>query len=278
MRDLELTIRDAGRIKGLSVLLLSGEPGVGKTHTAELFQDLWGDAFGCEVTKLFFQCYRGLEKDKLLYDIHVPNMVEAMVNKSIDPQRPTIQEGMLYKAARASMTGKTLLILDELDKASEEIDTLLLDYFQNGRLSDPMFGEVVADPKNLIVIITSNEQRDLNDALYRRMRYVRLLYPSAEKQHNILRKMDSQAYDHFGKDTVSQLVNISDLYRTKDVERKIVVNQIARIMSDCTVLHSKEDVHATMCQWFSPYEQDWHVLRKLPGYDELLTRLTNNVC
>lgn len=274
MINLELTIRDAGRVKGLSVLLLSGEPGVGKTHMAELFQALWSETFGTPVTKLFFQCYRGLEKDKLLYDIHVPNMVEAMVNKVIDPERPTIQEGMLYKAARASLTGKTLLILDELDKASEEIDTLLLDFFQNGRLSDPMFGEVIAKPENLIVIITSNEQRDLNDALYRRMRYVRLMYPEQEKQHIILRKMDKDAYDFFGRETIDLLIKMSDTYRAREVERRIVVNQIARIMSDCMALHSEKDVEAIICQWFSPFETDWVILRALASFQPLVKKLT----
>lgn len=274
MINLELTIRDAGRIKGLSVLLLSGEPGVGKTHMAELFQGLWSETFEVPVTKLFFQCYRGLEKDKLLYDIHVPNMVEAMVNKVIDPDRPTIQEGMLYKAARSSLTSKTLLILDELDKASEEIDTLLLDFFQNGRLSDPMFGEVIANPQNLVVIITSNEQRDLNDALYRRMRYVRLMYPEQDKQHVILGRMDKEAYDLFGYETIDLLIKTSDLYRKKAVERKIVVNQIARIMSDCMALHSEKDVEATICQWFSPYESDWVVLKALPYFQPLVKKLT----
>ena len=277
MINLELTIRDAGRIKGLSVLLLSGEPGVGKTHSAELFQTLWAESFNCEVTKLFFQCYRGLEKDKLLYDVHVPNMIEAMVNKVIDPDKPTIQEGMLYKAARASLNGKTLLILDELDKASEEIDTLLLDFFQNGRLSDPMFGEVIAVPGNLIVIITSNEQRELNDALYRRMRYIRLMYPDQAKQHSILRKMDAEAYDYFGKDTINDLICLSDLYRAKNVERRIVVNQIARIMSDCMALHLLADVEATVCQWFSPFESDWMILRSLPKFAHTVKRLTRDI-
>lgn len=278
MRDLELTIRDAGRIKGLSVLLLSGEPGVGKTHMAELFQVLWAETFGCEVTKLFFQCYRGMEKDKLLYDIHVPNMVEAMVNKVIDPERPTIQEGMLYKAARASQKGKTLLILDELDKANEEIDTLLLDYFQNGRLSDPMFGEVIAKPENLIVIITSNEQRDLNDALYRRLRYVRLMYPAPPQQHVILRKMDKQAYEAYGDARVAELIKFADSYRAQpNIERKVVVNQLSRIMSDCLILHSKDDVEAIISLWFSPYETDWQIMKYLPGYKELVNSFVDVV-
>jgi MoxR-like ATPase len=273
MKDLNLTIRDAGRLKGLSALLLSGEPGVGKTHAAELLQVLWSDLSPGEVKKTFFQLYENVEKEKLLYDYHVPKMVEAIAsNGSIQVKaQDIISEGVLYKAAMNSLTGKSLLILDELDKATPEIDILLLDFLENGRLSDPMFGEVKANPKNLIVVITSNEQRELNDALYRRLRYVRLPYPSEEKQYKILCAMDKETCELFGKDIVNDLINLSMTYRNMDVERKVVVNQLSRLLADLTVLRSsKEYIMKAICQWFSPFEDDWKQLVKLTDFKEFV--------
>jgi MoxR-like ATPase len=277
MKDLNLTIRDAGRIKGLSAILMSGEPGVGKTHAAELLQLLWSDLGNGEpVKKIFFQLYENVEKEKLLYDYNLPKMVEGMASNGTIQVKASdiVSEGVLYQAALNSHKGRTLLILDELDKASQEIDVLLLDFLQNGRLSDPMFGEIIADQKNLIVAITSNEQRELNDALYRRLRYVRLPYPSVEKQHKILQKMDKEGYDVFGPTIVGNLISLSMDYRGKDVERKVVVNQLSRLLSDLAVLRNNEtDIKKAVCQWFSPYPDDWTVLTKLNGFNKFVKEI-----
>jgi MoxR-like ATPase len=313
MKDINLAIRDVGRIKGVSALLLAGEPGVGKTHWSELAAQYWFDLLGQPVNKIFMQLYKGVEKEKLLYDYHMPNMVEAMTDGAAqlqataglvdamriqaDPKNTSmrnelhglvhrlekkavrkgeiIQHGVLYKAALSSHTQPTLLVLDELDKATEEIDVLLLDFLQNGRLTDPLFGEVVANMHNLLVIITSNEQRELNDALYRRLRYVRLPYPTPDRQLRILRDMDAESFAALGEPAVESLIALADSYRKKDVTRKVVVNQLARLMADLVVLrHDAGYVQEAIVQWFSPNEDDWKVAAKLSGFKPFVDLVT----
>lgn len=271
MKDINLTIRDAGRIKGISATLLAGEPGVGKTHMSEMVKVFWEDYSEGPVNKIFFQLYNGVEKEKLLYDYHLPNMVNAMAFKEgTAKDNPVLLEGVLYQAARSSLTQKTLLVLDELDKGGEDIDILLLDFLQNGRLSDPMFGEVLVNFKNLIIVITSNEQRELNDALYRRLRYLRLPYPTKDKQVRILKDMDRESFNALGQHVMELLIDLSLLYREKkDVERKVVVNQLARLAADLVVLrHNKADVKEAVCSWFSPHENDWKILTKIKEFDK----------
>lgn len=274
MKDINLTIRDAGRIKGISATLLAGEPGVGKTHTAELLARYWEDYDpNGPVKQIFFQLYNGVEKEKLLYDYHLPNMVNAMAFKEGSAStHPVLLEGVLYQAARSSLTQKTVLVLDELDKGGEDIDILLLDFLQNGRLSDPMFGEVKVNFKNIIVVITSNEQRELNDALYRRLRYIRLQYPDKDKQLRIIKSMDPASFEELGKHKVELLIDLSMLYRKKeDVERKVVVNQLARLVADLVVLrHNRDHVKESICQWFSPNEQDWTILTNIREFDKFV--------
>lgn len=320
-KKLELTIKDTANKSNMSVLCMAGEPGVGKTHNAEVLPMMWELIAGEPVKQIFFQMYDGAGKDKLLYDYDMPSILNSLNSQlavelffyrmieifilvantlSLGLLRPlltplerykntqvecikckgtdSIREGVLYQAARHSLTGKVVLILDEIDKARPEVDTFLLDFFQNGRLSDPLLGDVKANFENIIVILTTNEQRELNDALYRRMRYWALPYPSRTEELERLQTKHPEEFEILGEEKVKFLINVAKSYReTKGIKRKIVTNQIGRLMRDLVTLLPKDysklsakeksnneiEVNETICSWFSPYFADWDILNKI---------------
>jgi MoxR-like ATPase len=294
MQEIQLALQDTLNLeKSISVIQLAGEPGVGKTYWAEKSAEIWDKQWvlyekiirqsNSPITEdleksfkpcktIFMQLYNGIDKATLLYDYNLPEMVERLSNMNsnrLDNSNNTnttskdlVIKGVLYQAAILSQTQRVILILDEIDKADESIDTLLFDFYQNSRLYDPLFGLIKAEPSRLLVIMTSNEQRELNDALYRRIRAINLPYPSKEDQRNIIQSLSPNAYSFYNTQIVDDLIDLSLKYREANIERKVVVNQLARLLNDVMVLTSKEDILLQTANWFSNVNSDRnHVLK-----------------
>jgi len=260
LKHIDLAIKDAEYgIDGISAILLLGEPGVGKTFLGEAVVEIWEAK-----RKIFFQLYEGVEKEKLLMDISVPRLVKAMVGKDASDQSISdiIQDGVLYQFVRSTQKTKTVLILDELDKADEEVDILMLDLLQNGRISDPSFGEVFANSRNGIIVMTSNEERKLNKALYRRIRKVRMIYPDPKQQFDLLNFKAEKEIIAIGEKKVNHLIKISEAYRLLKPEIKTNPYVLYRIIMDLyTMQHSeKEDIVDLIRDWFSSETHDWKLI------------------
>lgn len=147
--------------------LLKGLPGAGKTSTAEAF------VLAVDAHKFFYQCNPGTGFDQL---IGQPNLGAVLRQDAA----ACISDGILIQAAKAAMAGEdVVLILDEIDKSSPEVDAYLLDFLQSRRIHDSNMEEIVipTDVK-FWVFLTSNEERDLSDALMRRVRRITVDRPS----------------------------------------------------------------------------------------------------
>lgn len=264
IKQIELTIRDAENdIDGISTLLLFGEPGVGKTFLAEAVQTIWNAQH-----KIFFQLYEDVEKEKILMDINVPKLVEAMIHRETwkGSINDIIQNGVLYQAVESSHKQKTVFILDEIDKADQEIDILLLDFIQNGRISDPSFGVKYANRNNLIFIMTSNEERELNKALPRRIRKVRMLYPTVDQQFKIMKIKSPHIVKDMGKAKIENIIKISEAYRKQNPMIKSNPYSIYRALNDIHSLMETgtvEDVIEVFNMWFSHKETDQKIILNL---------------
>jgi len=142
---------------GVKALFIEGPPGVGKTYLAECL------ASGIKAEYIFHQFHSWTDDTDLFIGVNIPAAVAGDVNK-------IEQFGSLAKAAKNSRKGRVVLCLDELDKAPERVDCLLLDFLQSGRvpLGDGTFEQ--ADLTNLLVFITSNKVRDVHSSLKRRCR------------------------------------------------------------------------------------------------------------
>ena len=147
--------------------LLRGVPGSGKTSTAEAF------ALAVGAKKFFYQCNPGTGKDEL---IGQPNLA-AVLRQDSDR---AISDGILIQAARTAMGGQdVVLILDEIDKSSPEVDSYLLDFLQSRRIHDSTMQELnIPTDVKFWVFVTSNNERDLSDALMRRVKRFNVERPS----------------------------------------------------------------------------------------------------
>jgi MoxR-like ATPase len=145
----------------LRTLLLEGPPGCGKTAFAEHIAAV----LGAEI--LFHQLHAWSDDQELFTGVDV---VAAVAGDAHNVR----QTGVLARAAEASATSLVVLVLDELDKAPERVEALLLDALQSGRVPVAPGRHVRAYPERLIVALTSNGQRQHSDALLRRVRRVRM--------------------------------------------------------------------------------------------------------
>lgn len=170
-------------------LLLEGEAGVGKTEVAKCAARV----FDAELVRL--QCYEGLDAQHALYDWDYRRQLLAIqatrgdrspssgdATDALYTERYLVRRPVL-KAI--SNDGPTVLLIDEIDRADEAFEALLLEVLSDFQVSVPELGTVSATDKP-IVILTSNGIRELSDALRRRCLYHHLDYPDRDKERAIL--------------------------------------------------------------------------------------------
>lgn len=169
-------------------LLLEGEPGVGKTEVARLLATLSGR----ELVRL--QCYEGLDAGQAIYEWdHVGQLLHARAASASDPDAaPAIdvyddrflRERPLLTAVRHAP--RTVLLLDEVDRADVEFEALLLEFLADFQVTIPERGTLRASAPP-IVVLTSNRTRELHGALRRRCLYHWIGLPDAARERAILR-------------------------------------------------------------------------------------------
>ncbi|MFB6155282.1 MAG: AAA family ATPase [Haloferacaceae archaeon] len=166
-------------------LLVEGEPGAGKTELAKVL----AAEFGSELIRL--QCYEGLTAEHALYEWNYSKQLLSMQTGE-DPETSVftaeyLLERPLLRALRSTGERPPVLLIDEIDRADDEFEALLLEVLSDFQVSVPELGTVSAD-RPPIVVVTSNRTRALSDALKRRCLYLHVEPPSFEKETTILRR------------------------------------------------------------------------------------------
>ena len=175
--------------KGVSAILLEGDPGCGKTFLSEVFSQF----LGTETEYIYTQCVEETNSDRLIATYNVPAIVKGDADKSI-------AEGILAKAINLANNGKkVVLTIDELDKAREVLDSYFLDFLQNGKIENSN-NEILSltedGRKNLYVILAKNNERNLLDALLRRCSVIKLPpMPPVLAYKTLLRKFENVDHD-----------------------------------------------------------------------------------
>ncbi|MGB3481193.1 MAG: MoxR family ATPase [Mycobacterium sp.] len=171
-------------------LLLEGEPGVGKTTAAKTLAAVIGSPL------IRLQCYEGLTAAEALYDW---NYQRQLLSIRLAEARGTgITEEDLYtetylvdrpilKCVRAVGPAPPVLLIDEIDRADDEFEALLLEFLAESAITIPELGTLVAQQPP-IAVLTSNRSRDLHDALRRRCLYHWIDYPDPARAAAIVRR------------------------------------------------------------------------------------------
>lgn len=185
-------------------LLLEGEAGVGKTEVAKCL------AAVLDTPLIRLQCYEGLDAQHALYDWDYQRQLLAiqMVGKA-DPEalkktlysRDFLVERPLLKAIASEQ--QVVLLIDEVDRADEEFEALLLEVLSDYQVSIPELGTYMATTRPR-VILTSNGVRELSDALRRRCLYHYLDYPDSRREQAIVKAKLPAIDDQLNR----QLVNV----------------------------------------------------------------------
>ncbi len=171
-------------------LLLEGEPGVGKTAAARALSN----ALRTPLIRL--QCYEGLTVGEALYEwnyqrqLLAVRLAESRHETLADADLFTaefLQERPILRAVRHAGPTPPVLLIDEIDRADDEFEALLLEFLGEGAVTVPELGTFVAD-RMPVVVLTSNRSRELHDALRRRCLYHWIDFPAPARAAEILRR------------------------------------------------------------------------------------------
>ena len=199
-------------------LLLEGEAGIGKTALALALSKLY------KTSLIRLQCYEGLDASSTIYEWNYQKqLLSIRLNENKNDNNVKIddqifsKEFLLERPLLKALTQKKspVLLIDEIDRADEEFEAYLLEILSEYQVSIPEYGTIKALSKP-IVIITSNNTRDLSDALRRRCIYNYLYYPKKELELEILQKK----LPNIDLELSRQIVNFVQNLRVQDIEKK----------------------------------------------------------
>ncbi len=169
-------------------VLVEGPAGVGKTELAKALSRY------LQRTLVRLQCYEGLDEAKALYEWNYRKQLLRIQTEAGDAGWEDVQDdifGEEFLLARPLMTAiaspePVVLLIDEIDKTDQEFEAMLLELLSDFQISIPELGRIEARTQP-VVLLTSNNTRELTEALKRRCLYLWLDYPDLEHELEIVR-------------------------------------------------------------------------------------------
>jgi MoxR-like ATPase len=169
-------------------VLVEGPAGVGKTELAKALSAL----LRRRLVRL--QCYEGLDEAKALYEWNYRKQLLRIQTEADGTGWQAVQddifgeEFLLSRPLLQAISAEepVVLLIDEIDKTDQEFEAMLLELLSDFQISIPELGRISART-HPVVLLTSNNSRELTEALKRRCLYLWLDYPSAERELEIVR-------------------------------------------------------------------------------------------
>jgi MoxR-like ATPase len=197
-------------------VLVEGPAGVGKTELAKALSR----ASGRKLIRL--QCYEGLDEAKALYEWNYRKQLLRIQTEASDTGWERVQDDIFseeFLLARPLLQGiasddPVVLLIDEIDKTDQEFEAMLLEVLSDFQISIPELGVVEAKSMPL-VLLTSNNSRELTEALKRRCLYLWLDYPDVERELEIVR-LHAPELDG---DVARKLVEVVHMVRGLDLKK-----------------------------------------------------------
>jgi MoxR-like ATPase len=197
-------------------VLVEGPAGVGKTELAKAL------ASHLERALVRLQCYEGLDEAKALYEWNYRKQLLRIQSEAAGAGWDSVQEDIFseeFLLARPLMTAiaseePVVLLIDEVDKTDQEFEAMLLELLSDFQISVPELGAVTARTQP-VVLLTSNNTRELTEALKRRCLYLWLDYPALEHELEIVRLHTPELAETLAR----RLVEIVHMVRELDLKK-----------------------------------------------------------
>jgi len=223
--DVSAGLRSVGYLPGESTALVSylaaklgkpilveGPAGVGKTELAKAL------AKYLDRTLVRLQCYEGLDEAKALYEWNYRKQLLRIQAEADGAGWQQVQddifgpEFLLQRPLMAAIAAEepVVLLIDEIDKTDQEFEAMLLELLSDFQISIPELGRFEANTRP-VVLLTSNNSRELTEALKRRCLYLWLDYPAIDHELAIVKLHAPELDDAVARKLVEVIAMVREL-------------------------------------------------------------------
>jgi MoxR-like ATPase len=234
-------------------VLIEGPPGVGKTELAKSVANML--ALNC----IRLQCYEGLDESKAIYEWkYGKQLLYTQVLKETLGEILEGAKGLTESVAKLHEFGDVffsedfleprpllkalkeeagcVLLIDEIDKSDHEFESLLLEMLSDYQLSIPEIGTVKAHPdRKPLVFLTSNNTREISDALKRRCLHLYIPFPDADLESQIVKARVPEVPEELRR----QLVTFIQELRELDLKKVPAISETIDWAKTLILLHTE---------------------------------------
>lgn len=266
-------------------VLIEGPPGVGKTELAKTTADMF------QLPLIRLQCYEGLDEAKAIYEWKYGKQLlyTQVLKETLDEvlqgakgfaesverlhefgdiffSEEFMEPRPLLKALREE--DGCVLLIDEIDKSDHEFESLLLEILSDYQVSIPEIGTIKAKAEPPLVFLTSNNTREISDALKRRCLHLYIPFPDVDIEQKIIHARVPEIPEELRRQLVTFIQELRDL----DLKKVPAISETIDWARTLLLLHTESldaDLVRDTLNVILKFQED------IENVDAELTTLTN---